>query len=166
MLALSPFLRRSRWPGEATHAAGNRGNEMTLRRISSGGPYEERVGYSRAVVAGPWVLVAGSTATVDGEVVGLGDPYAQTRAAFGIALAAVREAGLDVTDVVRTRMYVRDISQQDQIGRAHSELFDAVRPAATMVEISRLVHPDLLVEVELEAYRSPDGSPGGSDTRP
>ncbi|MBA3367248.1 MAG: RidA family protein [Geodermatophilaceae bacterium] len=139
---------------------------MTLRRISSGGPYEELVGYSRAVVAGQWVLVAGSTATVDGEVVGVGDVHRQTLVAFGIALTAVREAGLEVADVVRTRMYVRDISQQGEVGRAHQELFGHVRPAATMVEISGLVHPDLLVEVEVDAYRGTGHSPSGAEQRP
>lgn len=137
---------------------------MTLRRISSEGPWEQRIGYSRAVVAGPWVLVAGSTATVGGQVVGVGDAYQQTTAAFEIALAAVREAGLDVVDVVRTRMYVRDISQQDEVGRAHRELFGEVRPVATMVEVSGLAHPDHLVEVEVEAYRLPldrDGAGSG-----
>lgn len=136
--------------------------ETGLRRISSGGPWEERVGYSRAVVAGPWVIVAGSTATVDGEPVCLGDVYGQTLAAFGIALDAVREAGFDVDDVVRTRMYVRDISLQEEAGRAHRELFAKVRPAATMVEISGLAHPDLLVEVEVEAYRTRDERFAGS----
>lgn len=126
---------------------------MTPRRISSGGPWEERIGYSRAVVAGPWVLVAGSTATVSGQVVEIGDFYGQTLAAFEIALAAVREAGLDTADVVRTRMYVRDMSRQDEVGRAHRALFGDVRPVATMVEVSGLAHPDHLVEVEVDAYR-------------
>ncbi len=135
---------------------------MTPRRISSGGPWEERVGYSRAVVAGPWVLVAGSTATVNGDVVGIGDFHGQTLAAFEIALAAVRAAGLDVADVVRTRMYVRDMSHQDEVGRAHRELFGDIRPVATMVEVSGLAHPDHLVEVEVEAYREPGNSTGGS----
>lgn len=130
-------------------------------RISSGGPWEERFGYSRAVVAGPWVLVAGTTATVDGAVVGLGDARQQTLVAFGIALAAVREAGLDVTDVVRTRMYVRDIAQQDEVGSAHREVFGLVRPAATMVEVSGLAHPDHLVEVEVECYRAVGPGPAG-----
>ncbi|MBA3338887.1 MAG: RidA family protein [Geodermatophilaceae bacterium] len=129
---------------------------MTLRRIASGGPWEERFGYCRAVVAGPWVLVAGSTATVNGQVVGVGDAHQQTLAAFGIALDAVREAGLDVVDVVRTRMYVRDISHQDEVGRAHHELFGLVRPVATMVEVSGLAHPDHLIEVEIEAFRDRD----------
>lgn len=126
------------------------------RRISSGGPWEDRFGYSRAVVAGPWVLVAGSTATVDGAVVGVGDVRRQTLAAFGIALDAVRVAGLDVADVVRTRMYVRDIGQQEEIGQAHRELFGDVMPASTMVEVSGLAHPDHLIEVEVEAYRELD----------
>ncbi|MGI8720868.1 MAG: Rid family hydrolase, partial [Geodermatophilaceae bacterium] len=118
-----------------------------------------------AVVAGPWVLVAGCTATVDGEVVGVGDAHCQTLVAFGIALTAVREAGLDVADVVRTRMYVRDINRQADVGRAHQELFGQVRPAATMVEISGLVHPHLLVEVEVDAYRGTDRAPIGAEQR-
>ena len=136
--------------------------ELTLRRIASGGPWEDRIGYSRAVVAGPWVLVVGSTATVAGEVVGVNDVYSQTVAAFGIALDAVREAGLDLTDVVRTRMYVRDITQQDEVGRAHRELFGQVRPVSTMVEVSGFAHRDHLVEVEVEAYREPVRSVGGA----
>ena len=139
---------------------------MTLRRISSGGPWEESIGYSRAVVAGPWVLVAGSTATVNGEVVGIGDVYRQTLEAFEIAMAAVRAAGMDVADVVRTRMYVRDISQQDEVGRAHRQLFGEVRPAATMVEVSGLAHPNHLIEVEVEAYRAPEDCSGGPGPGP
>ncbi|MDQ3732711.1 MAG: RidA family protein [Actinomycetota bacterium] len=137
---------------------------MTLRRIASGGPWEERIGYSRAVVAGPWVLVAGSTATVGGQVVGVGNVHDQTLAAFEIALAAVREAGLDIADVVRTRMYVRDMSQQAEVGRAHRQLFGDVRPVATMVEVSGLAHRDHLIEVEVEAYRAPPNLPSGSGT--
>ena len=124
------------------------------RRISSGGPWEDVVGYSRAVVAGPWVLVAGSTATVDGVVRHPGDASAQALAAFGVALAAVREAGLDVADVVRTRMYLRDIADQDAVGRAHAEIFGEVRPAATMVAVAGFVDPAMLVEVEVDAYRA------------
>lgn len=124
-----------------------------IRRISSGGPWEDVVGYCRAVVAGPWVLVSGSTATVDGAVVCVGDLYGQTRAAFGVALDGLRAAGLDVTDVVRTRVYLTDMSRQAESGRAHHELFADVRPANTTVEVSALAHPDHLVEVELDAYR-------------
>lgn len=123
------------------------------KRVSSGAPWEDRYGYSRAVVAGPALFVAGTTATVDGEVVGVGDPYLQARTAFGIALDAVREAGFAIGDVVRTRMFVADIGHQEEIGRAHKEFFDAVRPAATMVQVSGLAHPDHLIEVEIDAYR-------------
>lgn len=123
------------------------------RNISSRGPWEEAFGYSRAVIAGPWVLVAGTTATVDGEVVAVGDPYAQTRVAFDIALAALSEAGLRPEDVVRTRMYVTDMASQDEVGRAHREFFGDVRPAATMVGVAALAHRNHLVEVELDAYR-------------
>jgi len=126
------------------------------RRISSGGPWEDVVGYSRAVVAGPWVLVAGSTSTVDGEVLHEGDAHAQALEAFGVARRALEEAGLTLDDVVRTRMYLADIGDQDAVGRAHHELFAHVRPAATMVEVSRFVDPRMLVEVEVDAYRRPD----------
>lgn len=125
------------------------------RRIRSGAPWEDRYGYSRAVVAGPALFVAGTTATVDGKVVGVGDPYLQARTAFGIALDAVREAGFAVEDVVRTRMFVADIGDQEQFGRAHKELFDAVRPAATMVQVAGFAHPDHLIEVEIDAHKSP-----------
>lgn len=127
---------------------------MTSRkRISSGAPWEDRFGYSRAVVAGPALFVAGTTATVGGEVVGVGDAYLQAVTAFGIALEAVREAGFAVEDVVRTRMFVADMGDQEEIGRAHRELFDLVRPAATMVQVSGFAHPDHLLEVEIDAYR-------------
>ncbi|MGI8628286.1 MAG: RidA family protein [Geodermatophilaceae bacterium] len=128
---------------------------MSLRRITSGGPWEDVVGYCRAVVAGPWVLVSGSTATVDGQVVGVGDMYAQTVAAFGVALDGLRRAGLDASDVVRTRIYLTDMSRQPEAGRAHHELFADHPPANTTVEVSALAHPDHLVEVEIDAYREP-----------
>ena len=122
------------------------------KRISSGAPWEDRFGYSRAVVAGPALFVAGTTATVDGEVVGIGDPYLQAVTAFGIALEAVREAGFTIEDVVRTRMFVADMGDQEEIGRAHKELFDLIRPAATMVQVSGFAHPDHLLEVAIDAY--------------
>jgi enamine deaminase RidA (YjgF/YER057c/UK114 family) len=128
---------------------------MSLQRLSSGGPWEEIVGYCRAVVAGPWVLVSGSTATVEGRVVGVGDMYAQTVAAFGVALDGLRRTGLDVPDVVRTRIYLTDMGRQPEAGRAHHELFAAHPPANTTVEVSALAHPDHLVEVEIDAYREP-----------
>lgn len=125
------------------------------RRFGSGGPYEEIYGYSRAVHAGDRLVTAGCTATVDGVVTGVGDPYAQTLTAFRIALDAVAEAGATVGDVVRTRMYVTDRAHADAAGRAHGEFFGAVRPAATLLIVAGLIDRDMLVEVEVEAYVGP-----------
>lgn len=122
------------------------------KNISSPSPYEDLVGYSRAVRVDDSVWVAGTTATVDGEVVGVGDPYEQARVAFGIALASLRTAGLETRDVVRTRMFVTDIAHFDAVARAHKELFDEVRPVATMVQVAGLAHPDHLVEIEIDAH--------------
>lgn len=127
--------------------------EDRVRRISSGGPYEELWGYSRAVVAGPFVLVSGSTAMVGGQMQHEGDPYSQTLAAFGVARAALAEAGCTLADVVQTRMYLTHISDQEQVGRAHAELFGAVRPTTAMVAVTGLVDSRMLVEVEVMAYR-------------
>lgn len=126
-----------------------------MTRLTSGAPWEDLYGYSRAVVAGPALFVAGTTATVNDEVVGVGDPYVQAMTAFGIALDAVREAGFNVADIVRTRMFVADIADQAEIGRAHKELFGEIRPAATMVAVAGLAHPDHLIEIEIDAYRRP-----------
>lgn len=126
---------------------------MTVRRIGSGGPWEEAIGYSRAVQAGPWILTAGCTSTVDGVVTHAGDVAGQTREAFGIALAALAELGASAHEVVRTRMYVVAGADPDAVGRVHGELFGDVRPAATMVMVAALINPDHLVEVEVEAYR-------------
>ncbi len=123
-----------------------------IRRILSGGPWEDVVGYARAVVAGPWVMVAGCTSTVDGEVRHENDAYRQTRTALEIALKAIGEAGAAREDVVRTRMYVTDIGLAEEVGRAHAELFKDVRPAATMVEVSRFIDERMLVEIEMDAY--------------
>jgi enamine deaminase RidA (YjgF/YER057c/UK114 family) len=126
---------------------------MSLR-IASGGPWEERYGYSRAVAAGNHLWVAGSTSVVDGEVAHAGDPGGQTRTAFGIALAAVEQAGFTVADVVRTRMFVVDLAANgDAVAKVHGELFADVRPASTMVGVAALIDPRLVVEVEVEAYR-------------
>jgi len=124
------------------------------RRISSGGPYEDVVGYSRAVVAGPWVLVSGCTSTVDGEVRHEGDAYLQALEAFGVARRALEEAGLSLDDAVRTRMYLADMAHQSGVARAHKELFDDVRPAATMLAVAGFVDRRMLVEVEVDAYRA------------
>jgi enamine deaminase RidA (YjgF/YER057c/UK114 family) len=121
-------------------------------RFGSGGPYEKIYGYSRVVRAGDRLVTAGCTATVDGVVTAVGDPYAQTVTAFGIALDALATAGASVEDVIRTRMYVTDRAHADAVGRAHGEVFATVRPAATLVIVAGLIHPDMLVEVEAEAW--------------
>ena len=120
-------------------------------RYFSGGPYEELYGYARAVRAGDRVVTAGCTSTVGGSVTGVGDPRAQTLTAFQIALDALAETGAAIGDVVRTRMYVTSLAHADAVGRAHGELFGEVRPAATLGIVAGLLHPDMLVEVEVEA---------------
>ncbi len=129
-----------------------------LRRVTTGAPWEETFGYSRAVeLPNGLVLVSGCTSIVDGQIAG-GDPYEQTVNAFSVAFTALGELGLGREDVVRTRMYITHARDVDDIGRAHKELFDSVRPAASMIIISGFVDPSLVVEVEVEAYRGADKS--------
>ena len=127
---------------------------MTVRRIGSGGPWEDVVGYSRVVAAGDAAWVSGCTATVEGAVVHPGDVAAQARVAFGVLVDALASAGFTPADVVRTRMYVTDTTRWEEVGRVHGEVFGAVRPATAMIGVASLLHPDMLVEVEADAVRS------------
>ncbi|MER5192679.1 RidA family protein [Streptomyces sp. NPDC002755] len=124
-----------------------------VRRVTTGAPWEDTFGYSRAVeLPNGLVLVSGCTSIVDGEIAG-GGPYEQTVNAFNVAFAALEQLGLGRDDVVRTRLYLTHARDVDEVGRAHKELFDSVRPAASMLIVSGLVDPSLVVEVEVEAYR-------------
>ena len=125
---------------------------IPVRRIPSGSPYEPLIGYSRVVVAGPLVFVAGTTGTVDGRVVDLGDAYAQTVQAFRNVETALASAGAGLADVVQTRMFVTDIARWEDVGRAHQEVFGAIRPVTAMLGIAALIDPAMLVEVEAVAW--------------
>ena len=116
------------------------------RRVSSDSAYESAVGYSRAVRTGPHIVVAGTTGEGDGIA-------AQTREALRRIDIALQKAGAALSDVVRTRIYVTDISQWEEVGAVHAEVFGEIRPVATMVEVSALISPELLVEIEVDAYR-------------
>jgi enamine deaminase RidA (YjgF/YER057c/UK114 family) len=123
-----------------------------IERWGSGGPWEAVVGYSRVVRSGDYVHVAGTTATVDGKVVGVGDAGEQTRVALRIIGDALAKAGARFDQVVRSRIFVLDIADWEAVGVAHGEVFADIRPVSTMVEVSRLIDPEHLVEIEVDAY--------------
>ncbi|CAL9422615.1 MULTISPECIES: RidA family protein [Streptomyces] len=124
-----------------------------VRRVQSGSPWEESFGFARAVAAGDRVVVAGTTAFKGAVLYGEGDPYEQTKVAFGTAVEAIAEFGLGIESVIRTRVYLAHSRDVDEVGRAHKELFGSVRPATTLLVVEGFIDSRVLVSVEVEAYR-------------
>ncbi|MCG3166011.1 MAG: putative aminoacrylate peracid reductase RutC [Bacteroidia bacterium] len=135
---------------------------MKRQNISSGAKWENIVGYSRAVRVGNIIEVAGTTASEGDKIIAAGNAYEQTKYIIQKIERALSEAGATLNDVVRTRMFVTDISKWEEIGKAHGEFFKEIKPAATMVEVNALIHPDLVVEMEVTAI-APSNSPKGGE---
>lgn len=127
---------------------------MEKQSVTSGAPWESKVGYCRAVRKGPFVEVAGTTAIQNGELVGKGDAFLQTQIVIGIMKKAIEELGGKLEDVVRTRIFVTNIKDFEQVGKAHGQYFSDIKPACTLVEVSALVDPEMLVEMEMTAIIS------------
>ena len=127
---------------------------LEIKKVSSGAKWEDIVGYSRAIQVGNVIEVAGTTAVNErGEVVGINDTYTQTKYIIQKAEKALQELGADLSNVIRTRIYTTDISKWEEIGKAHGEFFREIKPVATMVEVSKLINPELLVEMEFSAIK-------------